>query len=137
MKRWYDANLIAEQEIDIRSDKWMYEELMKQKPNFDKTDGAKKVYSKKEYIVLEVKKGYIVYNINKPFDKGHSHLRSFSMAKTIIENCINKRAPKTNNLYLLSSHVRVSYDAEYIKLVEELIEAKRNKDKMKYINNRL
>ena len=55
MKRWYDANLIAEQEIDIRSDKWMYEELMKQKPNFDKTDGAKKVYSKKEYIVLEVK----------------------------------------------------------------------------------
>ena len=98
MKRWYDANLIAEQEIDIRSDKWMYEELMKQKPNFDKTDGAKKVYSKKEYIVLEVKKGYIVYNINKPFDKGHSHLRSFSMAKTIIENCINKRTPKTNNL---------------------------------------
>lgn len=137
MKRWYDANLIAEQETDVKRDKWMYEDLMKQKPNFDKTDGAKKVYSKKEYIVLEVKKGYIVYNINRPFDKGHSHLRSFSMAKTIIENCINKRAPKTNNLYLLSSHVRVSYDAEYIKLVEELIEAKRNKDKMKYINNRL
>ena len=59
------------------------------------------------------------------------------MAKTIIENCINKRTPKTNNLYLLESHIRISTDKKYIKLVEELIEAKKSKDKLKYRNKNI
>ncbi len=136
MKRWIDAGLIAERD-EVPNELYEFDDLMKSVPNFDKTDGAKKVYSRKEYIILAVKKGYIVYNINKPFDKGHSHLRSFSMAKTIIENCINKRTPKTNNLYLLESHIRISTDKKYIKLVEELIEAKKSKDKLKYRNKNI
>lgn len=133
MKRWIDAGLIAERD-EVPNELYEFDDLMKSVPNFDKSDGAKKVYSRKEYIILAVKKGYIVYNRNKPFEQGHSHLRSFNMSKTIIENCINKRTPKTNNLYLLESHVRVSNDDKYIKLVEELIEAKKSKDKLKYRN---
>lgn len=38
MKKWIDANIIAEQEAEIKKDKWEYEKLMKQKPNFDKSE---------------------------------------------------------------------------------------------------
>ena len=44
------------------------------------------------------------------------------MAKTIIDNCIKKKTPKTSNLYLLTSHIRISTDEKYIKRIEELIE---------------
>ncbi|WMT80648.1 hypothetical protein [Terrisporobacter mayombei] len=135
-KKWIDGNKIAEV-TEMPEDLYRYDDLMKSVPNFDKTDGAKKVYSRKEYIILQVKKGYVVYNTTRPFEKSHTHLRSFSMAKTIIDNCIIKKAPKTNNLYLLESHVRVSDDTKYIKLVEELIEAKRDKDKLKYRNKNI
>ncbi|UEL47344.1 hypothetical protein [Terrisporobacter hibernicus] len=43
MKKWIDANLIAEQEAEVQKDKWEFERLMKEKPNFDKTkDRVKK-----------------------------------------------------------------------------------------------
>lgn len=86
---------------------------------------------------MAVKKGYIIYNTLKPFEKSHTHLRSFSMSKTIIDNCIMKKTPKTNNLYLLESHIRISNDSKYIKLIEELIEVKRDKNKLKYRNKNI
>ena len=52
---------------------------------------APKVYERKEYIVLKVNNGYIVYNTHKEFAEGHTHLKSFSMAKTLIDNCIKKK----------------------------------------------
>jgi hypothetical protein len=133
VKKWIDAGEIADADITPKR-LWEYEDLMKGIPNFDKSEGAKKIYSKKSYVILEVKKGYIVYNQNKPFEKGHSHLKSFNMSKTIINNCINKKTPKTNNLYLLESHIRISNDDKYKKFIEELIEVKKSKDKLKYVN---
>ena len=41
MKKWIDANIIAEQETEGKRDKWEYEKLMKQKPNFDKSKESK------------------------------------------------------------------------------------------------
>ena len=136
-KKWYGIEELVDKVTEIPEDLYKYDDLMKEVPNFDKTDGAKKVYSRKEYIILAVKKGYVVYNTSKPFEKSHTHLRSFSMAKTIIDNCIMKKTPKTNNLYLLESHIRISNDTKYINLIEELIEAKRDKDKLKYRNKRI
>lgn len=100
-----------------------------------KTDGANKIYQKKEYIILKVKKGYIVYNTKKEFENGHTHLQSFEMSKTVIDNTINKKRPKTNNLYLLQSHIRITNDSKYKKLLEEILKAKTNKSKdHKYYN---
>lgn len=51
MKKWIDANLIAEQESEVQMNKWEYERLMKQKPNFDKSkENKKRKNSKKKYI---------------------------------------------------------------------------------------
>lgn len=32
---------------------------------FNKTAGAEKIYERREYIILRVKKGYVVYNTKK------------------------------------------------------------------------
>ena len=103
---------------------------------YTKRQGAVKVYQKNEYIILKVKRGYIVYNTKKPFENGHTHLHSFEMSKTLIDNSIRKKRPKTNNLYLLESHSRVTNDSKYKKILEEILNAKNNKTKEKYYNKR-
>lgn len=134
VKRWKEIDEVINPITEVPKDLQKYQELMQEVPNFNKLDGAKKVYEKKEYIILAVKKGYIVYNTEKSFNKGHTHIHGFNMAKTIIDNCIRKKMPKTRNLYLLSSHARVSNDEKYIRLVEELIEIRKSKDINKYRN---
>lgn len=134
VKRWVDITEKIEEVTILDESLWEYQRLMEEIPNFDKSEGAKKVYEKKQYMILKVKKGYIVYNVNKPFTKGHSHINGLEMAKVIIDNCLKKRRPKTTNLYLLSSHARVSDDDKYIKLINELIEAKKSKGKQVYRN---
>ena len=103
---------------------------------FNKTAGAEKIYERKEYIILKVKRGYIVYNTKKEFEYGHTHLQSFEMSKTIIDNSIRKKRPKTNNIYLIESHIRVTNDSKYKQVLEELIEAKKHKTKDNKYHNR-
>lgn len=134
VKRWLDANLIADADY-ITKDLYMYDDLMKQIPNFNKNEGAKKVFERKEYIVLQVKRGYVVYNQNKTFKEGHTHIKSYNMTKTIIDNCINRKRPKTKNTYLIESHIRLSRDCKYINQLKELLE--NNKTKEKYINEKV
>lgn len=136
VKKWIDANLIADADY-ITEDLYLYDDLMKTIPNHDKIEGAKKVFERKEYIILGMKKGYIVYNQNKSFKEGHTHIRSYNVAKTIIDNCINRKRPKTNNIYLLESHIRIATDEKYINMLKELINSKRNKTKDKYVNEKV
>ena len=103
---------------------------------FTKAAGAEKIYERKEYIILRVKKGYIVYNTKKTFENGHTHLQSFEMSKTIIDNSIRKKRPKTNNTYLIESHIRITKDSKYKQLLEELLEAKKDKTKDNKYHNR-
>ena len=55
-----------------------------------KRDNSQKVYEKEHFIILKVKSGkkigYIAYNTKKEWEEGHTHLDSFNMAKTIIDN---------------------------------------------------
>lgn len=103
---------------------------------YNKTAGAEKIYEKNEFIILRVKKGYIVYNTKKNFENGHTHLQSFEMSKTIIDNSIKKKRPKTNNIYLIESHIRLTNDSKYKQVLEELIEAKKSKTKGNKYHNR-
>ncbi|WP_455538927.1 hypothetical protein [Terrisporobacter sp.] len=102
----------------------------------DKSAGAEKIYERREYIILRVKKGYVVYNTKKRFENGHTHLQSFEMSKTLIDNCVRKKRPKTNSLYLLESHIRVTNDSKYKQILEEMMNAKRNKTKDNKYHNR-
>ena len=106
----------------------------------EKHDNAQKVYEKEHYIILKVKSGkkigYIAYNTRKEWEEGHTHLESFNMAKTIIDNVIKHKKPKTKNLYLLQSHIRLTDDPSYVKFINELVDAKKNKRKTNYRNER-
>ena len=106
----------------------------------EKHDNSQKVYEKQNYIILKVKSGkkigYIAYNTRKEWEEGHTHLESFNMAKTIIDNVIKHKKPKTKNLYLLQSHIRLTDDPSYVKFINELVDAKKNKRKNSYRNER-
>lgn len=135
VKKWIDIDKVIKPTLEIEEKLWKYQEIMQEIPNFNKTEGAKKIYSRKEYIILRVKKGYIVYNKHKKFKEGHTHIKNYNMAKTIIDNCINQKKPKTTNIYLLESHMRISKDYKYIDQLKELIE--NNKTKEKYYNEKV
>ena len=106
----------------------------------EKYDNSQKVYEKQNYIILKVKSGkkigYIAYNTRKEWEEGHTHLESFNMAKTIIDNVIKHKKPKTKNLYLLQSHIRLTDNPLYVKFINEIIDAKKNKRKSGYRNER-
>ena len=106
----------------------------------EKYDNSQKVYEKQNYIILKVKSGkkigYIAYNTRKEWEEGHTHLESFDMAKTIIDNVIKHKKPKTKNLYLLQSHIRLTDDPSYVKFINELVDAKKSKRKSGYRNER-
>ena len=107
-----------------------------QMPKSNKTAGAEKIYEREGYIILRVKRGYIVYNTKKNFKNGHTHIQSFDMAKTIIDNNIRKKRPKTNSTYLIESHIRVTNDSKYKKMLEELLASKEDRTKDNKYHNR-
>ena len=105
-------------------------------PKSNKTAGAEKIYEREGYIILRVKRGYILYNTKKNFKNGHTHIQSFDMAKTIIDNNIRKKRPKTNSIYLIESHIRVTNDSKYKKMLEELLASKEDRTKDNKYHNR-
>ncbi len=95
-----------------------------------------KIYERKEFMIFQVKDGYIVYNTKKDFQEGHTHLRHFEAAKTAIDLAINKKIPKSTDVYYLTSLIRISSDETYIKKINDLIEARYQKGKKdKYYNS--
>lgn len=105
-----------------------------------KQDNSQKVYEKEHFIILKVKSGkkigYIAYNTKKEWEEGHTHLDSFNMAKTIIDNVLKRKKPKTKNLYLLNSHIRLSDSPAYDRFINDIINARKNKKKQGYRNDK-
>lgn len=135
---WVDIDVVLANDQSINME---YKRMMQEVPKHSKDKkyhNAHKVYEKKNFIVIKIyggnKVGYILYNTDKEWKNGHTHLRSFDVAKTIASNVMNHKKPKTNNLYLIESHIRVSTDELYINYIEELIQAKRNGNKQTYYN---
>lgn len=95
-----------------------------------------KIYEKKEFMIFQVKEGYIVYNTKKVFQEGHTHLRHFEAAKTAVDLVINRKIPKSTDGYYLASLIRLSEDDVYIRKINELIKTREEKGKKeKYVNS--
>ncbi len=69
-----------------------------------------KIYERKEFMIFQVKEGYIVYNAKKSFQEGHTHLKHFEAAKTAIDLVIRKKIPRSTHGYYLTSLIRLSED---------------------------
>lgn len=95
-----------------------------------------KIYERKEFIIFKVREGYIVYNVKKNFQEGHTHLRHFEAAKTAIDLVIRKKIPKSTHGYYLTSLIRLSKDDAYINKIKELMESREQKGKKdRYYNS--
>ncbi|SHK23081.1 hypothetical protein [Paramaledivibacter caminithermalis] len=83
--------------------------------------------------------GFLVINVTKVnkygFDKAHTHIKSKIVAKTIKNNVLYNRFPKTRNEYLLKSHIRISNNENYIRKIQQLIDTRKNKGNQRYINS--
>jgi hypothetical protein len=92
------------------------------------------VYGKSSYLVYRFGKEFIIHNREKNFRQGHTHIRSYNVCKTIIDNLIKRKLPKTRNYYLLRSHIRLSTDDKYSTKIETLIHTRKNKGTPGYRN---
>ncbi len=96
---------------------------------------SNKIYEKKEYIIIKSGTGYIVYNTNKKFEQGHTHLKSYNAAKTAIDLAIKNKIPRSYSMYFLESLIRISDNLEYMENIDKLIEVRNNRgSKEKYVN---
>ena len=87
-----------------------------------------KIYERKEFMIFQVREGYIVYNAKKSFQEGHTHLKHL---------VIRKKIPKSTHGYYLTSLIRLSEDDCYINKIKELMESRAQKGKKdKYYNSR-
>lgn len=93
-----------------------------------------KVYEKSSYIIFRVKNGFIVYNTKKQFSEGHTHMKSFKASKTLIDLAINKKIPRSNSKYYMTSLLRISNDEKFSKQINEIIQVKKQKTKYSYRN---
>ncbi len=91
------------------------------------------IYSRNEYMIIQMSRGFIVINRNKRFEEGHTHIRNFKTAKMLIGLAIRKSAPCHLPPYLLISLSRITEDDDFRTKMLELAEVKKNK-KQKYVN---
>lgn len=83
------------------------------------------LYEKQNFIITTARGGYVVYNKEKPFEDGHTHLKKFSSCKSAIYLALNKQIPKGNNVYFLDSLIRISTDKNYInRLFQRIVHLK-------------
>jgi len=97
---------------------------------------SKIIYSKGEFVIFSAYNGYIVYNTEKDFKEGHTHLRNFKSAKSVIYFAVNKRVPYKTSVYYLTSLIRITLDTNYKGKLQDLIDTRIQKGKKEPIIKR-
>lgn len=79
------------------------------------------VLYRNQFRIIKINTGFILYNTNKSFRNGHTHLMSFNACISIIKLIERREIPKSRSKYFLKSILRVSEDLEYNEKVDDLI----------------
>ena len=64
----------------------------------------------------------------------HSHMKNLNPSYRLIDNVLSNKIPTRCGCYYLESHIRLSYDENYIRKIREYIKVKQNKSKQMYYN---
>lgn len=122
MKKWHGIEELIDQETNIDNELAEYKKIMQEKPNWNKSEGGKKIFQRKEYSIYRVRDGYIVHNTNKEFKRGHTHVRSFNKAKSIVDLCVRKKLPDTPRAWEIESLMRITNNNTYRNKLRDLLE---------------
>ena len=90
------------------------------------------VYSKCEYIIIQVGRGFIVVNRRKRFTDGHTHIKTFKTAKYLVDLVIHNSMPYNLSPYLLTSLTRITENESYKQKILDLIANKKNRGLRRY-----
>ena len=118
VKRWKEIDEVIKPTIEIPKELWQLEEQMKEVPNFNK----RKIFQRKEYSIYKASGGYIVHNTNGDFRNHHTHVRTFSKAKSIVDLCIRKKLPNTPRKWEIESLMRLTRNNAYYNKLRDLLE---------------
>lgn len=86
---------------------------------------SKFLFKKQNYVVLQDKNGYIVYNKNKLWENGHTHVANLKMCRTIIDFALNEKMPRTKDVWVYESILRIISNSqrEYKKKIIQKIDS--------------
>ena len=90
---------------------------------------------KDKFILFQVRNGWIVYNTNKEFENGHTHLKSKCSALAAIDFVLKEKIPKRSSNYYLISLIRISDNENYVGKVRELMNVRGSKGKKPIYRN--
>ena len=82
----------------------------------------------KIYASMSKDNGYIIVNMNKDFEHGHSHVNNYKLAEHIIDLAIHYRVPEKHKTFIIDSLIRISSDRDYIRKLtyaKSLVKSKR------------
>lgn len=122
VKRWKEIDEVIKPTIEIPKELWRLEEQMKEVPNFNKSQGSRKIFQRKEYSIYKASGGYIIHNTNGDFRGHHTHVRTFSKAKSIVDLCIRKKLPNTPRKWEIESLMRLTRNNAYYNKLRDLLE---------------
>jgi hypothetical protein len=80
----------------------------------------KRVFTRREFVVFKIDDNFLLINTNKPFDLGHTHLRSFNACISIIKLIERKQLPKSKSRHFMESILRVCDDNLYSEKIRQL-----------------
>lgn len=71
------------------------------------------IYQNTHFKVYRAMDGYIVHNIDKGFENGHTHVQKYNTCMVLIKLLVNKKIPKSRSRYFLESLLRLCDDEGY------------------------
>lgn len=87
------------------------------------------IYEKEQYVVWEDCGGYVVWNTDKNFHKGHTHLESFTRVKEVIDSMLEFNFPLHFSNYFIISMQRLSNNKPFTEKLKEIHQARLSKGK--------
>lgn len=77
------------------------------------------VYQNTHFKVYKADDGFIVHNIDKGFQDGHTHVQKYTTCMVLIKLLVQKRPPRSKSRYFLESLLRLCDDEGYKELIRE------------------
>lgn len=93
------------------------------------------IYRKENFVVYrKYNMDFIVHNINLPFNKGHTHIKSYKFSIDIINYILEERIPYNLTYSQLKSMLRISTNERFKSKIRCLMIRKHRKNKQRYRN---
>ncbi|HEY5586610.1 MAG TPA: hypothetical protein VIK78_19240 [Ruminiclostridium sp.] len=81
------------------------------------------IFQDPEFKVYKAGDGFVVHNIKKPFQEGHTHVAKYCTCMVMIKLVEKKLIPKSKSKFFIESLVRISNDRKYSRIITRLMDS--------------